>query len=163
MRSQNRGNRRKAKGQAIAEFGPALGIVLICFFFPLVDILAVGLAYGFLMVLNYNQVHEASLLPASSAQDPAGVVRSGIVNQWLNGMGHFVKTEGKPDTAVSYRANTVNADGVTDQTVIVTTTAVCDPFLPIPLPFANVPGLNGPMNLAITSERPMENPDDVTQ
>ena len=35
--------------------------------------------------------------------------------------------------------------------------------LPIPLPFANVPGLNGPMTFSIQSERPMENPDDPTQ
>lgn len=155
--------RRRTRGSAIAEFGPAMGIILICFFFPTIDMLAVGLAYGFVMVLNGNQVHEASLVPASSANDPSGMVKKGIPDQWLNGMGRFVKMSGAPTTDVSYRDGASESDGVKNATVTVKTTIVCNPFLPIPLPFANVPGLNGPMTFSIQSERPMENPDDPTQ
>jgi hypothetical protein len=154
---------RKTKGSAIAEFGPALGIILIFFFFPMIDILSVGMSYGFCMVLNYNQVHEAALLPKSQATDPAGIVMQNIPNQWLAGMGQFVKMTGTPQTAIAYRDGATGLDSVTDKIVSVTTTVVCNPFLTIPLPFANVPGLNGPMNFSITSERPMENPDDPGQ
>jgi Flp pilus assembly protein TadG len=55
-------NFRSASGNAMAEFAPALIVLLICIFFPLVDMLAVGLAYCDAQVLNTNQVHEASLL-----------------------------------------------------------------------------------------------------
>src|SRR5580698_7326886 len=89
---------RKTRGSAIAEFGPALWIILFFFFFPMIDLLSVGMSYGFCMVLNYNQVHEASLTPASQATSPSGMVMQGIPNQWLNGMGHFVKMSGSPQT-----------------------------------------------------------------
>ena len=154
---------RKSCGSAIAEFGPALGLILIFFFFPTVDLLAVGMSYGFCMVLNNNQVHEASLLPASKATDPSGTVMLGIPNQWLNGMGHFVKMSGSPQTKVAYRDGETGSDNVTDKIVTVTTTVICNPFLTIPVPAVNIPGLNGPMTFSITSERPMENPDDAGQ
>jgi hypothetical protein len=115
------------------------------------------------MVLNYNQTHEASLIPASQATSPSGTVMQGIPNQWLNGMGHFVKMTGSPQTTITYRPGTTGTDSVQDMIVTVTTAVICNPFLTIPLPFANVPGLNGPMNFSITSERPMENPDDPNQ
>jgi len=154
---------RQRKGSAIAEFGPALILVLIFFFFPTIDLLAVGMSYGFCMVLNYNQVHEASLLPASKATDSSGVVIKGIPEQWLNGMGHFVKMSGSPQTAITYRDGQTGSDNVTDKIVSVTTTVVCTPFLNIPIPAVNIPGLNGPMTFSIYSERPMENPDDAGQ
>src|SRR5476649_1785180 len=94
---------RRSNGSAIAEFGPALGVILIFFFFLMIDLLSVGMSYGFLMVLNYNQVHEASLLPASQATSPSGIVMKKIQDEWLAGMGHFVKMQGSPVTAVTYR------------------------------------------------------------
>jgi hypothetical protein len=154
---------RKGRGSAIAEFGPALWIILIFFFFPMIDLLSVGMSYGFIMVLNYNQVHEASLLPASKAQDPNGSVMKLIPAAWLNGMGQFVKISGSPQTTITYRSGAAGQDGVTDQTVTLTTLVVCNPFLTIPMPYINVPGLNGPMTYSVTSERPMENPDDPGQ
>jgi hypothetical protein len=75
-------------------------------------------------------------------------------------MGKFVKTSGKPNTVISYRpGETASSDGVTDKLVSVTTTLTCNPYLPIPFPAINVPGLNAPMTFSVSSERPMENPD----
>jgi hypothetical protein len=162
-KSKRKGAGRRAAGQAIAEFGPGLIIVLLMVFFPLVDLLAVGMAYGFLMVLNYNQVHEASLLPRSSAEDPNGIVKKNVVQKWQDGMGRFCNLAGKPSTTLTYQGTTINTDKITDQTVRVTTTASCNPFLPIPIPIGHIPGLNGPMLFSLTAERPMENPDDVAQ
>lgn len=119
---------RRAKGSAIAEFGPALGIILIFFFFPMIDFLSVGMSYGFCMVLNYNQVHEASLLPASKAMDPSGAVLKTIPAQWMSGMGQFVKMSGGPQTTITYRDGLEGADKVTDKIVTVTTAVVCNPF-----------------------------------
>jgi hypothetical protein len=150
---------RRHKGNSIAEFGPALGILLICFFFPLLDMLSMGVSYGLCMVLNYNQVHEASLLEMNDSVSSSGVVRKALVDQWLSGMGHFVKVQGYPQTNVSYRDGQTGPDKVTDRIVMVQTNVICSPFLTIPLPIAKVPGLNGPMVFQISSERPMENPD----
>ncbi|MDP3506989.1 MAG: hypothetical protein Q8T09_03290, partial [Candidatus Melainabacteria bacterium] len=149
---------RSARANSMVEFGPALIILLICIFFPLVDMLAVALAYCNGQVLNSNQVHEASLVDWHEAVSPNGTVCKGIPDQWLNGMGKFVKVSSPPSTLISYRDGE-STTGVTDKIVSVTTTLACTPFLSIPLPVFNIPGLNGPMVFSITSERPMENPD----
>ncbi len=157
-------SRRNNHGSgSMAEFGPALGLLLICFFFPLLDLITLSVSYGLIMVLNYNQVHEASLVKASEAQDSNGAVKKSIPDQWQNGMGHFVKMSGDPNTDVSYRAGQPGSDNITDQIVRVQTTVVCQPFLPIPLPLVNVPGLNGPMTFSVCAEREMENPDYVNE
>lgn len=161
MKKQTNIRRRHPSGSAIAEFGPALGVLLICFFFPLVDMLALGVSYGLCLVLNANQAHEASLLPKSEATDPSGVVKTGIVNQWLAGMGHFVNIVSPPQTDVTYRTGQMGGDGVQDQIVMVETKVVCGPFLPIPLPVVNVPGLNGDMTFDLKTEKPMEDPDNT--
>ncbi|CAN5583943.1 hypothetical protein BH11CYA1_BH11CYA1_24610 [soil metagenome] len=150
---------RSVRGNSMVEFAPALTILLIFFFFPLLDMLTVLVSYGFCMVLNYNQVHEASLLQKSDTINPSGAVRKGIPDQWLSGMGHFVKVQGYPNTEVFYRNGETGPDKVTDRIVMVRTTVVGSPFLTIPLPVFNVPGLNGPMTFQISAERQMENPD----
>lgn len=138
----------------MAEFPVAMGIILVLFFFPLIDLLSVGVSYGLCMVLNSNQAREASLLKWSEADSAGGVVKKGIPDQWLGGMGKFVKLSGYPSTQIGYR------DGESgDKIIKVSTTVTCNPFLSIPLPIANVPGLNGPMTFTVISERPMENPD----
>lgn len=164
-------NRRRQKGNALSEFGPAILVLLIFIFFPLVDLLAVVLAYAVCMVLNFNQVHEASLIPMKDAAQNNGTVKKGIVDQWLNGMGRLAKLDGYPVTDVSYRqglaaTSSGNGDpnnGVVDRIVNVSTTVKCKPFLNIPLPGINVPGLSGPMVFELRSERTMENPDYAIQ
>jgi hypothetical protein len=159
---------RRESGVSTYEFGPAMFVLLIFFFFPLIDLLSICVSYGLCMVLNYNQLHEASVEKASDAQDTTGSVKKAIPDQWLNGMGHFVKIVGYPKTVVSYAPTSSpsppaswpgGVEPVSDQTVTVTTTVVCSPFLAIPLFVINVPGLNGPMTFAVTSSHLMENPD----
>jgi hypothetical protein len=157
--------KRSCTGSAMSEFGPAIWVLLIFFFLPLIDVMCVGVSYAMCIVLNSNQVHEAALLRASASQLANSTVKEGIPNEWLNGMGKFVKIVGKPDTQITYSAGQqeTGADQITDQIVTVSTTVVCSPFLPIPLPLVNCPGLNGPMTFQITSQRQMENPDDAHQ
>ena len=145
---------RNQYGSQTAEFAVAMGVLLLLFFFPLIDLISIGVSYGLCGVLNSNQAREASLLKASEANDGNGLIRKGLPDQWLSGMGKFVKIVGYPDTAISYR------DGQSgDKIVLVATTVTCSPFLPIPFPIGNIPGLNGPMTFTVASEKPMENPD----
>lgn len=150
---------RRANGETIAEFGPALFILLICIFFPLIDILAMCVSYGLCVVLNTNQVKEAALLTGSSANSNSDIVKQGIPDEWANGMGRFVKMAEPVNTQIAYRTGETGTDQTTDTIVGVRTTVKCSPFLPVPVPFVTCPGLNAPMTFQITSERPMENPD----
>jgi hypothetical protein len=150
---------RSTKGNSMAEFGPALCVILICFFFPMLNMLSLGIAYGDCMVLNKNQVQEAALIDWKDARDPQGPICKGIVDQWQNGMGNLVKMPSAPVTTVSYRDGETAPDNTVDKIVNVQTTVTCSPFLTIPLPVVNVPGINGPMVFTINSEKLMENPD----
>lgn len=150
---------RKNRGVSIAEFGPALIVLLIFFFFPLVDLLAVGLSFGICTVLNTNQLHEASLDKYQDAADPNGTVMRTIPTVWAKGLGRFVRVSGTPRTVIGYRDGDKNSDDQVDKVVRVETTVVCHPFVPLPIPVANIPGLNGPYTVTITAEKTMENPD----
>ncbi len=154
--------RRTSRGAGIAEFGPGMLVLVICIFFPLVDILSVCLSYCMLMVLNYNQVAQAALVKASEAQDPTGEVKKGIPDVWRGGMGKFVNMSGNPQTDVSYRAGQAEqGSGATDAEdviVRVKTTVTCNPFLPIPF-FFGIPGINAPFPMVVFQEKQMENPD----
>jgi hypothetical protein len=151
---------RGTSGSAITEFGPALGILLICFFFPLLNMLILGVSYCLCMVLNYNQVHEASLVHMNDAVSLNGPVCKDITDKWLAGMGKFVRAEGYPQTTVSYRDGQTTGN-VTDRIAMVQTTVACQPTISIPLFGASVPGLNAPMAFSLSSESTMENPDNA--
>lgn len=153
---------RTASGAGIAEFGPAMLVLLICIFFPVCDLISIGVSYTLVMVLNYNQVHEAALVDSADALDAGGSVKKGIPDTWRSGMGHFVNMSGNPITDVTYRAGQTEtgsgANGAADTIVRVRTTVNCNPFLSIPF-FVNVPGINAPFPLVVFQERPLENPD----
>ncbi|MBS1952615.1 MAG: hypothetical protein JST89_00370 [Cyanobacteria bacterium SZAS-4] len=150
---------RNSKGVSIAEFGPALIVLLIFFFFPLVDVLSVCLSFGLCTVLNTNQLHEASLEPWQDAADPNGIVMKKIPTAWANGMGRFVKQSGVPVTVLSYRDGSQNSEKQVEKVVRIETTVVCNPAIPLPIPIANIPGLNGPFTVRVSAEKAMENPD----
>lgn len=151
--------KRRKTGSQIAEFGPALWVLLIFIFFPMVDLLSMGVSYGLCMVLNYNQVREASLLPNAEANSPSGTVKKGIPDKWIAGMGQFTNRTAYPATTISYRDGETDNNKTVDKIVGVSTTVTCHPFLPIPIPVASIPGINGPMTFTVFSECPMENPD----
>ncbi|MCA9801961.1 MAG: hypothetical protein KC777_08250 [Cyanobacteria bacterium HKST-UBA02] len=145
---------RRRRASQLSEFAVGMGILLLCFFFPMVDLLSVAVSYGMAGVLNSNQTREASLVRAADAADAGGIICKGLPDQWLGGMGQFVKIVGYPGTSITYREG---AGG--DKIVRVATTMTTSPFLPIPFPIAKIPGLNGPLTFTIASESPMENPD----
>lgn len=152
--------RRNAKGSIIAEFGPAFWLLIIGFFFPTLDLMSLGLSYCSCSLLNALQCHEAALINWTDATNPAGAVQKVVVDSWKDaGIGQFVKVEGTPTTKVSYRKGHAVAGSAPEQIVAVETTVSCNPFLPVPFPFATCPGLNAPMTFVVSSERTMENPD----
>jgi len=153
---------RNCHAGTIAEFGPALFILLILIFFPVLDLLSICFSYGVVKLLNQNQVHEASLIEAKQANDPAGIIKKGIPDQWQQaGFGKFVNVAGRVQTDVSYRDGLASEGKATEKFVIVKTTVVCNPLVFVPFPIAKIPGLNTPVPMVATSECPMENPENA--
>lgn len=137
-------------------------VLLLLIFFPVLDLISVCFSYGVVRLLNYNQTHEASLLPSDKANDPNGPVKKDIPDTWRKtGLAKFVKVAGHPTTSISYRNGQANDNSTTEKIVIVNTTVDCDPFIFLPIPIGKIPGINASMKLSATSERPMENPDNA--
>jgi hypothetical protein len=149
---------RNNKGSAIAETGPALLILFMFLFFPLIDVMTMGIDYVSTYTLNSVQLREAANLPKSQAADPAGQVKHNIPQQWKHsGMGAFVNVIGTPDTTVDYKTGESDSTGTQDRYVVVTTKLTAQPFLTLPFPIP-VPGMSAPMTFTIQTRRLLENP-----
>lgn len=157
-RQMNRNRKQRSRrGSALAELGPALSILMLMFFFPFVDCLALGASYASCMVLNYCQLREAAFCAKADAESQSGPVQGGIPEAWQKeGLGQFVNLAAPVKTKVAYVAagSPVNP-GMQDQYVQVTTTIITAPFLLVPI-FPGVPGLGAPVTFQIASERLLE-------
>lgn len=160
--SKQRKSTRTATGSALTEMGPALLLILMMIFFPMLDLMALAASYCSCLYLNFQQTKEAAVVQFTDAQSTSGQVQKGVVDAWQHaGVGVFVKTTTTPHTSVSYRNGQQDPQTkVVDKFVDVTTTVTCQPFLTIPFP-VSVPGLNAPMTFTMTSEAQMENPDNA--
>lgn len=164
MKRQNRKVRslRSAKGAAfLNEFAPALFLLFIGIFFPLIDFVSLGLIYGCGFTLNYFQSLQCASVPQSEAQNPSGLVKFGIPQQWKNnGLGKFVQLVGDPETIITYKNGQLETSGVQDVNVLLSTTITTKPLICVPT-LPGIPGLTAPITFNFVSERPMENPDDT--
>jgi hypothetical protein len=145
--------RSNQKGSVLVEFGPALLILLLIFFFPLVNLINIGTIYIVSFTLNDLQVQAASQRTQAEGQDPQGFVQKALPDTWSEtGLGHFVKLASKPETTVTYSDL---LPGSADKVVAVTTKIVAGPFLDQPY-IPHVAGLSAPMHFQFHSERVME-------
>lgn len=145
-------SKRSTKGQAITELSVALLLLFFFAFFPLVDLLGIGLIYSSCTTLNDLQVKEASLVARSEALNPNGRVQKTIPQDWANAaLGKLAKPVSAPQTTVSYD----QTDPSSDRYVVVKTVVTTYPFITIPF-FAAVPGLGQPVTFVITSQRVLE-------
>jgi hypothetical protein len=143
---------RRARGSALAEFGPALFFLFIFAVFPVVDI--IGLCFGYLSCVTMNdlQLREAAKLPKSVATLQTGSVQQIIPQKYMaTVMGAFSGLTELPVTTVTYTL------GKTAVYVTVSTTVTVRPFLTIPF-FVKVPGLGEPASFTISNNRILENP-----
>lgn len=149
---------RAESGSAIVELAPALFILFLLLFFPLIDLMTMGVEYASCYTLNDLQLREAANLPKSQAQDPAGIVKDRIPSEWRHsGLGAFVNVIGNPNTSISYLDGETDATGTQDKYVVVTTSVTAHPFVTLPFVIP-VPGLSAPMTFTISTRRMLENP-----
>lgn len=154
----NRRNARKASGSTILETGPALLILFMFLFFPLVDCFAMGIAYASCYTLNDLQCREASTLPKTEAEKQNGLIKKELVDRWRHtGLGAFVQVVGTPQTKLTYYgAGIPDQTGTSDDYVEITTTITARPFMTCPFFFA-VPGMSAPVTFTISNRRMLEN------
>jgi hypothetical protein len=152
---------RRQRGSGLLELGPALSLLFISLFFPLLDMISIAVTYGAGSVLNNLQARQCAVVTKTEAQDSNGLVMKGIPNQWkAMGLGRFCNLIGNPTTNLTYKPGQRDNRNRQDWVVVVGTTIRSRPFLTAPnLP--GVPGLTAPMTFTFFSERVMENPDDA--
>jgi hypothetical protein len=143
---------RKRKGSTIAETGPALFVFLLLIFFPLVDLIGLGLSFSCAWYLNHMVTRE--LACRTQAEGLSGQVANEVNTNYLrSGLALFLHiTPADVQHQIQYPA--AAAVGL-PPTVICRTTVNARPMLVLPLP-PNCPGLNLPMPLSFQSERPRE-------
>ena len=169
--SQNRtmGKGRSQSGSAIAEFGPAMFIIIMVFFFPFLDMIGMAVEYGDCLYLNSLLLRQASLenvlvmdtsvSPATLTTDlscstnPSGSLNT-IINAWMaGGLGKFASSGTMPVQSI-----TVDLTEGTPRCkyVHLTLDVECKPFVPVPF-FLKIPGLNMPVTFEFHSRSVIEN------
>jgi hypothetical protein len=134
---------RKRTGSAIAETGPALFVLLVMIFFPMLDLLAMGMQFCCSWYLNHEASHELSV----SKFADWGVALDQLKTKFdSTGIPKFIHMTGGSH---SYTSVPAGASGDPAQ-VNCTTAVTCTPFLYIPM-FFPVPGVNQPMTFSFTT------------
>lgn len=153
---------RSRKGQSIAEGGPAIFILVVMMFFPMLDLLGLGLAFYSGFMLNTWQTREAALISNGEATAENGRIRFLLPEYWRrSGQGKFANIDKGIATKVTYEKGAENAATTAifkaDQVVRVTTTIKYRPWFTIP--FLPVPGLGDPFVIEFSNTRLVEDPD----
>ena len=161
---------QRCSGGSIAEFGPALFVLLIIGFFPLLDMLQVMVGYGGCWYLNSQQSDLAAqslrvrtVSPATTGtfvnQTDVQTQLDTLATDWKKTpLGCLSKLQSATTTIAGPTLSGTTGTYLTCY-VQVTTAVKCASFLTIPF-FSNVPGLGADVNISITGQRVVE---DATQ
>lgn len=162
--------RCRKTGSAIAEFGPAMFVLVVIMFFPLLDFLGMAAQYGMAAYCNYAMSRELACRsvadgtggspPAVGTSTPSMVSANGgnvyrdIITNGIaaTGFGSFL---GIDKGSLTCQAGYTNPSDGTQPTVTCQTTIAANPFVSVPW-FTATPGLNAPFNIQIQSVRPRE-------
>lgn len=152
--------KRAGKGAAIAEFAPALAILILVVFLPLLDLMPILIGYVCCGYINSQQSDLAaqSLRARGTSFTNQGEVQprlDTLATDWQSSaLGKLAKLN-SATTTIAGPLNSSHHGGYMTCYVRVTTTSQCSPFLLIPFMGA-VPGLGAPVNFSISSERVVE-------
>src|SRR5215475_5895193 len=92
---------RSKNGSTIAEFGPALSLLLITFSFPLINLMSLAVTAGSGFTLNHLQAQQAAYSKYSEAQAKVDAVKA---NWKQMGLGAFCNLASDPTTKVNIAA-----------------------------------------------------------
>ena len=165
--------RRRTKGSALAEFGPALFIILIVIMYPMIDFLYMACGYCYGWYLNHLVVRNVATVDPTNAA-AVGTAVSQATNAWASVcmaeaiMGGAARCN--PQNTVEFVLINTTTETITGTSGVpapapTTTTAVgyanvstqvtVSPLLPIPW-VGPAPGINQPITFAYRDQRPQE-------
>lgn len=153
-------SKRTHKGSAIAEFAPALIILIIVVFLPLLDLMPILVGYAGCSYLNSQQ---ADLAAQALRARGSSFTNQGEVQQRLDTLatGWQSAALGKlanlksATTTITGPVNSSANNGYMTCYVRVTTAVQCAPFLMLGF-MGPIPGLGAPVSFSIASERVVE-------
>jgi hypothetical protein len=168
-----RHSRRRRKGSAIAEFGPAVFIILIVIMYPMIDFLYMSVAYCYGWYCNHLVVRNvATADPTSGAA--VGTAVSNAVTAWATtGMAAYVMgglARTNPQNQVTFLIIDNSTQLVTGNSGVpapapsttssvgyahVVTQITVYPFLPLPW-LGGCQGINEPITFNYADQRPQE-------
>ncbi len=140
---------RSIRGSAISEMPPAMFLLLFFAFFPLVNLIFLGVVYTSCVALNTAELREAAKTPRSQIK----AVMAMLQESWhSNSLGRIAGITQIPESKVYY--TNIGEDAY----VGVSTTFILKPFLRIPF-FDNIPALGKNWSVSLSSKRVLENPN----
>jgi len=143
--------KRRQNGSAIAELGPALFVILLSAFFPLLDLIAMGVSFGSVWYVNNLCTSQLCLARQSQMQSVIDTVDNAFVQ---TGIAQFIGIS--DPSAIHHQVSYNNTPGSgAPPTVLCTTTMSTKPLVSIPF-FAPIVGLNTPISFTASTERPRE-------
>jgi hypothetical protein len=173
--------RRKSTGNAIADMPGVLWVLFVLVLYPLIDLATVGLRYTFMLTTSREAAMSASrastfFADASASSKSARNSASAMANSTsarFNGLKvtgtttNLLVTNLNTNTVTRYTtpipANSIDTvDNLYSYEVTVNGTVM--PLVCYVGPvFGNIPGLTGPMTVAITSQKMCENTQGLNQ
>jgi len=146
------------------ELGPVLFITFLLIFFPMLNLMALAVAFACGSLLNWEETREMALIPTNLPGDTPAQVNNNrqqrlnaMEQAWFrSGFGQYVKVQGGLQGVDSTVNSAQATSGLTNTNMVTVRTSMnVAPFVAIPFP-TPVPGLNAPFPMSFTSERPVE-------
>jgi hypothetical protein len=150
---------RQSRGGAIAETGPALLLLIALIIVPVMDLLYMGVAFGFAWFLHSAEIRELAVRPPDVSQSQAFL--SKVDNDFVNKSFGFANFLGINSGTMSTKIQHPNPTYVLpvppnlQGSVTLTTKVTVRPWLYIPF-FIQVPGITADMVFSFTSDKPQE-------
>ncbi len=159
--------RRRKKGSAITEFGPALMILLFLMLFPAIDILSIFITYMdaqflFSCLLRQAATTATAYGPSSSVAGKVSTIDTSccvqgsssldnIITNWQKiGLGKFAQMSG----TVTYNTTgtAFNAANGATQNIVLNMQVTCVPLIPVPFV-----GIGGKIPFSFSQQARIEN------
>lgn len=146
---------RRQTGGAITETGPALYVLLVLTFFPLLNIIGMACGYQMASIYHDRMIREIAVKTPNAAGYNAAVAK--VNAEFIGGSFYNFLRMQPGDLQVTlppiYTPDATKAPGHFSD-VRVQTTVTVRPFITVP--FIQVPGLSLPIPFTMTTERPQE-------
>lgn len=140
--------RRGIKGQAMADFAPALFFLFIFLFFPLLNLMGMLVNYGCGWYFNFIETRELACRLHEDGR--SGLVHDDILSKWKES-GFYSFMGGESNSTIRSAASYDDAQGTLTNTTVIEV----QPFMKMAF-FSFVPGLGTSYTFTITTTRRQE-------